>query len=81
MTEGEENQTTRLSAQREQLTEEGRKAGRLLMKRKKVQGQEWIFEKHLERSDFCDFDKPYKRTREKGKIEFSQQNKVVGLLK
>ena len=37
-TEGEEDQMARLSALREQLTEEGREAGRSLMKKKKSTG-------------------------------------------
>ena len=64
-TEGEEDQMARSSAYREQLTEEGREAGRSLMKReKKVQGQERILVEHLdglEINNFCDFDKPRKR--------------------
>ena len=42
------------------------------MKRKKSMGQERILAEHLgglERSDFCDFDKPHKRAYQKGKIE------------
>ena len=72
----------RLSAQREHLTEEGREAGRSLIEReRKVQGQEQILVEHLdglERSDFCDFDKPRKRAYQKGKIESNEQNKEGG---
>ena len=62
-TEGEEKQMTRSSKLREQLTEEGREAGRSLMKRK-APGQERILAEHLDglkRSDFCDFEKPHQR--------------------
>ena len=65
---------------REQLTEEGREAGRSLMKRK-VQAQEQILAKHLDglqRNDFCDFDKQHKCTYQKGKIESNEQNKEGG---
>ena len=43
------------------------------MKREKEQDQERILAEHLdglERSEFCDFDKPCKRAYQKGKIEF-----------
>ena len=68
----------RLSEQREQLTEEGRKAIRSLMKRVKEQGQERILAKHLgglEWSDFFDFEKPNKRACEKGMMEFNERSK------
>ena len=32
----------------------------------------------LERDDFCDFDRPQKRTYQKGKIESNEQNKEGG---
>ena len=55
------------------------------MKReRKVQGQERILAEHfdrLERSSFCDFDKPHKHTYEKAKIESSEQSKEGGLPK
>ena len=73
---------TRSSAYREQLTEEGREAGRSLMKReKKVQGQERMLAEHLdglERSGFCDFDKSNKRAYQKGKIKSNEQSKEGG---
>ena len=49
--------------------------------KRKVQGQERILAKHfdgLERSGFCDFDKPHKRAYQKGKIESSEQSKEGG---
>ena len=46
--EGEVDQMARSSAYREQLTEEGRKAGRSLMKREKKTGPERILVKHLD---------------------------------
>ena len=64
-TEVEEDQMARSSAYREQLTEEGREAGRSLMKiERKVQGQERILAVQLdglERNGFCDFERPHKR--------------------
>ena len=56
----------------------GRKAGRSLMKREKVQDQERILAEHLdglERSDFCNFEKPHKHVYQKGKIESNEQSK------
>ena len=51
------------------------------MKRKKVQGQEWILAEHLdglERNVFCNFNKPRKRAYQKGKVEFNEQSKEGG---
>ena len=51
------------------------------MKREKEQDQERILAGHLdglERSEFCDFDKPRKRAYQKGKIEFNEQSKEGG---
>ena len=57
--------------------EDGREAGKSLMKRgRKEQGQERILAEHLdglERSGFCNFDKPCKRAYQKGKIESNEQ--------
>ena len=50
-------------AYKEQLTEEGREVGRSSIKREKSAGPRKILVEHhdgLERSDFCDFDKPRK---------------------
>ena len=62
--------------------EEGREAGRSLMKReRKVQGQERILAKHLdelERNDFCDFNNPRQRSYQKGKSESNEQSKEGG---
>ena len=61
--------------------EEGRKAGRSLMKKRKVQGYERILGEHLdglERSGFYDFDKPRKRVYQKRKIESNEQSKEGG---
>ena len=61
--------------------EEGREAGKPLMKREKIQSQERILAKHhdgLERNEFCDFDKPCKRVYQKGKIEPNEQSKEGG---
>ena len=58
----------RSTAYSEQLTEEGREAGRSLMKREKSTEQEQILAEHvdgLERSEFCDFDNPRNRTGQK----------------
>ena len=60
-TEGEEGQMARLSIKREQLTEEGRKAGGSLMKRDKSTGPKTDscgIPRRLKRSDFCDFVEP-----------------------
>ena len=46
-----------------------------------MQGQERILEEHLdglERSDFCDFERPHKRAYQKGKIESIEQSKEGG---
>ena len=52
------------------------------MKREKsTEGQEWILVEHLDglkRNDFCDFDKPRKRSYQKGKIESNEQSKEGG---
>ena len=48
---------------------------------RKVQGQERILAEHLdghETNDFCDFEKPYKRAYQKGKIESNEQSKEGG---
>ena len=55
-----ENQTIKLSALLEQLTEEAREAGRSLMKREKSTGPRRILAEHrggLEWSNLCDFEK------------------------
>ena len=83
-TEGEEDQMARSSAQREQLTEEGREAGKSFIKRERKiqgQGQERILAGHLyqlKRNDFCDFDKPRKRVFWEEKIESNEQSKEGG---
>ena len=63
----------RLSAWREQLTEEGGEARKSLIKKeRKVLGQERILTRHLDRlekSDFCDAEKPHQRAYQKGKME------------
>ena len=77
-TEGEKDQMARSSAQREQLTEEGREAGRSSMKREKSTGQERIIAEHLDglgKNDFCDFDKSRKYAYQKRKIESHDQSK------
>ena len=54
------------------------------MKREKSTGQERILAEHLdglERSGFCDFDKPHKRAYQKEKIESNEQSKERGQLK
>ena len=52
------------------------------MKReRKERGQERILVEHLdglERSSFCDFDKPRKRAYQKGKIESNELSKEGG---
>ena len=72
----------KLSAQREQLTEEDRDAGRSLMKREtKLQGQEQIPAEHLdglERNDFCDFERAQKGAYQKEKIKSNEQSKEGG---
>ena len=48
---------------------------------RKKQGQERIFSKHydgLERSDFCGFEKPRKRTHQKGNNESNEQSMESG---
>ena len=48
---------------------------------RKEQGQERILAEHLdelERSDFCDFDKPRKLAYQKGKIESNELSKKGG---
>ena len=72
-TKGLDDQMARLSAYREQLTEEGREAGRLLMKREKSTGPRTEHLDGFQTDDFCDFDKPRKRTYQKGKIESNEQ--------
>ena len=75
---GEEGQMARLSAQREQLTEEGREAGKSLTKREKSTGPRTDPCEHLDKlkkNDFCDFEKPHKHAYQKGKIELNQQSK------
>ena len=67
----------RWSEQREQLTEEGREAGRSLMKREKSTGPK-TDPCGLESNDFRDFDKPRKRAHQKGKIESNEQSKEGG---
>ena len=77
----ENNHMFRLSAQRQQLTEERREAGKLLMKKEKSTGPRTDLAEHLdglERNDFCDFDKPRKRACQKGKIESNEQSKEGG---
>ena len=62
----------RSSALEKQLTEKGREPRTSLMKREKVPSQERIIGEHLDgldRSDFCDFEKPRKRACQKGKME------------
>ena len=66
------------------MTEEGRKAKRLLMKKEKSTGPRTNLVEHLdglERNDFCDFDKPRKCGYHKGKIECNKQSKEGGQLK
>ena len=80
-TEGEDDQIARSSVQKEPLTKEGREEGKSLIKREKVHGQERILAEHLDglkRNDFCDFDKPRKRSYQKGKTESNEQNKEGG---
>ena len=51
------------------------------MKKRKVQGQKQILAEHLdglERNGFGDFEKPRKRTYQKGKIESNEQSKEGG---
>ena len=63
---------------------ESSEAGRSLIKREKSTGHERILEEHLdglERSDFCDFDKPRKRAYQKGKIRSNEQSRKRGQLK
>ena len=48
---------------------------------KRVQGQKRFFAEHLERSDFCNFDKSRKRAYQKEKIESNKQSKEGGQLK
>ena len=71
----------RSSAQREQLTEEGREAGRSLIKREKSTGPRTDPCGTLRRTRkerFCDFDKPHKRNYQKEKIESDEQSKEGG---
>ena len=68
----------RLSAQREQLTEEDREAGKSLMKTEKSTRPRTDPYNGLERNDFCDFDKPRKRAYQKGKTEPNEQSKKGG---
>ena len=56
----------------------------IIDEKRKAQGQERILAKHLdelERSDFCDFDKPHKHAYQKRKTEFNEQCKEGGQLK
>ena len=58
--------------------EVGGDAGRLLMKRETSTGRQRILAQHLgrlERSDFCNFEKPRKRAYQKRKIESNEQSK------
>ena len=67
---------TRSLAKRKQLMQEGRGAKKSLTKRKKERGQERIFTEHfggIERSDFCDFEKPRPRACQKRKIDFGKE--------
>ena len=77
--EGEEDQIARLSAKREQRTEEGR--GEIIHDKRKRQRQEKILAEHLdglERHDVSNFEKPHKRAWPKGKIESNEQSKKGG---
>ena len=61
---------------KDQLTEEGRNAGRSL-----IPSQERILVEHLdglERNDFCEYEKSCKRAYQKGKIESHKQSKEGG---
>ena len=61
--------------------EEGREAGRSLMKREKSTSQKRILAEYLdelERNGFCDFDKPRKRAYQKEKIKSNEQSKEGG---
>ena len=52
--------------------------------KREVQGEEQILAEHLdglERSGFCDFDKPHKCAYQKGEIESNEQSKEGGQLK
>ena len=70
-TERREEPNGQIVSPKKQLMEECKEAGKSLMERK-VQGQERILAEHLdglERSNFCDFDKPHKHACQKAKIE------------
>ena len=80
-TEGEEDHMARLSTKREQLMEEGREAGRSLIKRENSTGPRTDpcgTPRQLKRDDFCDFDKLRKRAYQKGKIESNERSKKGG---
>ena len=74
----------RSSAFREQLTEEGREAGRSLMKREKSTRPRTDTcgtprpRNTFEISNCCDFEKPRKHAYQKGKIKPNEQSKVGG---
>ena len=71
-TEWKEDQMARLSDERRQRNR------KIIDEERRVQGQERILAKHLdrfERNDFCDFDKPRKHACQKGKIESNKRSK------
>ena len=66
------------------MTEEGREAGKSLMKREKSIGPRRDLAEHLDelkRNDFCDFEKSHKCAYQKGKIKSNEQSKEGGQLK
>ena len=83
-TEEKKDQIAWLSALKRAVGGKKRRRWKIIDKNRKVPGQEQILAKHLdglERSDFCDFEKPHKRVYQKGKIEFNEQSKEGDLLK
>ena len=79
-TEGKEHQMAKLSAERGKLMEEGREAGRLLIKGEKITGPKTdpcSTPDGLKRNDFCDFDKPCEHAYQKGKIKLKAFKKLI----